>query len=61
MSPLYTYQGKLLVSDNKLANSESCCCEDTPAITITSENNSMNNSTLEPQETLEPNNNESQP
>ena len=27
MTPLYTYNGKLLVKDNKLATSSDCCCE----------------------------------
>jgi hypothetical protein len=27
MSPLFTYKGKLLVVDGKLAANENCCCD----------------------------------
>lgn len=27
MSPIYAYNGKLLMNDSKLANSQACCCE----------------------------------
>jgi hypothetical protein len=35
MSPLFTYKGKLLVVDGKLANSQDCCCAECSYIEIT--------------------------